>query len=426
MSTDKITVERKPKSRVVCTVKIDEAEYGPAEAQALQNFSQQIEIKGFRPGHAPPDMIRSKVPPEQLFEEAVRILLRSILPALLTDHKIAPVIAPKVEVASRLPLVLTITFVERPQVTVKNIDKLSVPKKEAKADPKDVQRVLDSVLQEHRTLKEVDRAAKTGDQITMDFRSTDDKGTEIQGMNATAYTVTIGSAQLLPGFEDQLAGLKKGENKTFTLTLPEKFQSENLRGKPATFHVTVTKVEEVTLPELNDAFAKEKLQSESAQAFKDMIVKSIEDQEVQFANMGRERELMEEIRKRTSGDIAEELIEEEVRGMIDEWAQRLESQGISIADQLKKEGKKPEDVEKEMRQQAEERWKLRLGIGKIIEEKQISVTPEELEEAFGRFSMQLNEEQKKQAREEWDKRAPLYDEVRWRTLVDKMIEMLLA
>jgi trigger factor len=426
MPNDKITVERKAKSRVVCTVKIDETEYGPAEATALKNFSQQIEIKGFRPGNAPDDMVRARVPADQLFEETVRILLRSVLPTLLAEHKIVPVIAPKVEVASKMPLTLTITFVERPEVTVKGIDKLNVAKKETKADPKDVQRVFDSVLQEHRTLTEVDRAAKTGDQVTMDFKAADDKGADIQGMNATGYLVTLGSGSLLPGFEDQLVGLKKGDTKSFSLTLPEKFQLEALRGKPATFNVTVQKVEDVKLPELNDAFAKEKLQSESAQAFKEMVEKSIMEQEEQFARMSRERELMELIRKNTNTEIADELIEEEVRGMIDEWAQRLDAQGVTIADQLKKEGKKPEDVEKEMREQAVERWKLRLGIGKIIEEKKITVSPEELEAAFTRFSAQLSDEQKKQANDEWTKKAPLYDEIRWRTLVDKMIDMLLT
>lgn len=425
-NAERIVIQRLPKSRVVATIRLDESEYAPAEDQALRNFSQHVEIKGFRPGNAPADMVRAKVPADQLFEEAVRILLRNLMPEVVEKHNVAPVIPPRVEVESRLPLTLKLTFIEKPEVTVKDVDNITIKKESPKADPKDVQRVLDSVLQEHRTLTEVDRESKTGDQVTIDFHSTDESGAVIEGMKAEGYGAVIGSASLLPGFEEQLTGLKKGDKKTFTLTLPEKFQAEELRGKNAIFHVTMQKVEDVKLPELNDAFAKEKLQAESADAFKAMVTESIESQEEQFMRMSRERELMEEIRKRTKVEIADELIEEEVRGMIEEWGERLERQGLTIADALKKDGKKPEDVEKEMRGQAEDRWKLRLGIAKIIEEKKIELTDDELNAAFERFMGSVPADQKSQAQAEWQKRGTMYDEIRWRTLVDKMIDMLLA
>jgi len=425
MSNTKTTVERLPKGRAVCTVVVDESEYAPAEAEALQNFSNQIEIKGFRPGNAPIDMIRSRVPADQLFEEAVRLLLRRIMPQIAEEQKLAPVIPPKVEVESRLPLTLKITFVERPQVTVKDPATIKVEKKELKADPKDVQRVLDSVLQDHRKTEEVDRPAAQGDELTLDFHADDDKGADIPGLRAEGYSALIGSKTLLPGFEEELLGLKKGDNKTFTLTLPEKFQAEHLRGKQAVFHVTVKKVEQVTLPELNDAFAKEKLQAESAAAFHTMVEQSIVSQEEQFDRMNRERQLMDEIRKRTTVDIADELIEEEVRGMVDEWAGRLEQQGRTIADVLEEQKKKPEDVEKEMRGQAEDRWKLRLGIAKLIEENKIDVSPEELESSFAGFLQNVPDDQKQKATTEWQQRGSMFEEIRWRTMVDKLIGKML-
>lgn len=426
MPSDKITVERLSKSRVVCTVQIDEADYAPAETEALNRFAQKVEIQGFRPGHAPADMVRARVPQEDLFEEAIRIVLRNILPGLAEEQKLAPVIPPKVEVVSRLPLTLKITFIERPEVTVKDAASITVAKKNPDPDPTDVQRVIDSVLQENRVTAEVDRAAAAGDQVTIDFHATDEQGADIEGLRITGYDVLLGSNTLLPGFEDKLAGLTKGQSTSFTLTLPEKFQTEALRGKQATFHVTMQKVESVQLPELTDAFAKEKLQSESAAAFRTMVTDSIRSQEEQFASMSRERELMDEIRKRTVVDIADELVEEEVRGMIEEWAQRLEQQGKTIADALAQQKKTPEDVEKEMREQALDRWKLRLGIAKLIEERTIELTPEELQKAFDAFLANLPDEQQASARSEWEKHGNLFEEVRWRALVDKLVEQLLA
>lgn len=423
--SNQITVERLPKNRAVCTVVVDESEYAPAEAEALQMFSNKIEIKGFRPGNAPVEMIRERVPADQLFEEAIRLLLRRVMPQIAEEQKLSPVIPPQVEVESRLPLKLKITFVERPVVTVKDPASIKIEKKELKADPKDVQRVLDSVLQDHRKTEEVDRPAATGDELTLDFHADDDKGVDIAGLRAESYSALIGSKTLLPGFEDELIGLKKGDNKTFTLTLPEKFQAEELRGKQAVFHVTVKKVEQVTLPELNDAFAKEKLQAETADAFRAMVEQSIVSQEEQFERMNRERMLMDEIRKRTTVEIADELVEEEVRGMVDEWAGRLEQQGKTIAAVLEEQKKKPEDVEKEMRQQAEDRWKLRLGIAKLIEENKIDVTKEELDTAFQVFLNNVPDDQKSRATGEWEQRGSMFEEIRWRTMVDKLIGKML-
>lgn len=426
MSDQKIVIERLPKSRIVATVRIDEMEYAPAEAEALQRFSEQVNIKGFRPGHAPADMVRSKVSPDDLFEEAVRILLRNVMPGIAETEKISPVVPPKVEVTSKLPLTLKITFIEKPEVTVKDADKISVPKKEIKADPKDVQRVLDSVMQEHRLTAEVDREAKDGDQITIDFKASDETGADIVGMKAEGYSAILGSKTLLPGLEDQLMGLKKGDAKTFSLMLPEQFQAEHLRGKKANFDVTVLKVEEVTIPEITDAFAKEKLQAENAAAFKAMVEQSIASQEEQFERMSRERQLMDEIRKRTKVEIADELIEEEVRGMVQEWAERLESQGKTIAQVLEEQKKKPEDIEKDMKDQAIQRWQLRLGIAKLIEDKAITVDDSELEAAFGQFLANLPEDQRAGATTEWQKHGALFEEIRWRAMVDKLIEGLLG
>lgn len=426
MSTDKITVERLPKSRVVCTVKIDEPEYAAAETEALNRFSQHVQIKGFRPGNAPADMVRQRVPQEDLFEEAIRLLLRTVLPGIAEEQKLAPVVPPKVEVVSRLPLTLKITFIERPEVTVKDSASITVEKKAVEADPKDIQRVIDSVLQDNKKTTEVERASKTGDQVTIDFWAADDQGAEIAGMRATNYDALLGSKTLLPGFEDELVGLTKGQNKSFTLTLPDQFQAEELRGKQATFHVTMQKVEEVQMPELTDEFAKEKLQTESAAAFRAMVTESIRSQEEQFSRMTRERALMDEIRKRTTVDIADELIEEEVRGMVEEWAQRLEQQGKTIAEVLEAQKKTPEDVEKEMREQAGDRWRLRLGIAKLIEERKIELTPEELQASFASFMDNLPDEQKAAAQAEWDKHGNLFEEIRWRALVDKLVDQLLA
>lgn len=420
------TIERLPKSRITATVVFDAQEKQNAENEALQALGNRTEIKGFRVGHAPADAIRARFPEETILEETVRILMRKTLADLVREQQINPVIPPKIELQSRDPLTVKITFVERPEVKIKNIDALKIEKKGTKADPKDVQRVIDSALNDHRTATEVDRAAKEGDQVTIDFFATDDQTKEIQGLRAEGYVALIGSKTLLPGFEDQLIGLKKGDQKSFTLTLPEKFQVEELRGKPATFHVTVTKVEETKLPELTDAFAKEKLNAPSAAEFKALVEKSIEAQEEQFDRMRRERELMDAIKTHTDVEIAEELLDEEMRSLVQEWSDRLEQQGTTIEDTLKRENRTVKQAEDDLKKQAEERWKLRLGMAKIIEEKAVSISDDEVAHAFEHFLERVPEDQKQAATQEFQNRGTLYDELRWQALVEKVIEMLLA
>jgi len=423
--TPRFPIERQKKSRVVATATFTEQEYAAAEAEALKHLGQHVEVKGFRPGHAPADQVRQRVGEDHLVEEGIRILLKTTLQQIVDEHALKPIMAPKVEAVSRTPVTLKITFVEKPEVTVKGAHKIKIEKKEVPVDPKDIQRVLDSVLQEHRLVQPVDRAAKEGDQVTIDFHATNDDKTEISGMKAQRYAVVIGKSNLLPGFEPQLVGMKAGDHKDFTLTLPDKFQLEELKGKPAHFHVTVHTVEEVTLPELTDAFVKEKLHQDSAKQFTDMIEKSIREQEEQFDRMRREKLLLDDIRSRTQVDLAEELIDDEMRHLIGEWSEHLEAQKVSVEDALKREGKTAKEMEEEFKKRAEERWKLRLGIGQLIEERKTEVTDEEMAQTFDTFLLDLEPERQEAAKKEWAKKGELYQELRYRALTERVLKDLL-
>lgn len=423
--TPRFPIEKQKKSRVVATATFTEQEYAAAEADALKHLGEHVEVKGFRPGHAPMEQVRQRVGEDRVFEEAIRVLLRTTLQQIVEEHALKPIMAPKVEAISRMPVTLKITFVEKPEVTVKGAHKIKIDKKDVPVDPKDVQRVLDSVLQEHRMVQPVDRAAKEGDQVTIDFHATDADGKEISGMKAQRYNVVIGKSNLLPGFEPQLVGMSKGEQKEFDLTLPEKFQLEELKGKPAHFHVTMHTVEAVTLPEITDEFAKEKLHQESAKAFTDMIEKSIKEQEEQFDRMRREKLLLDDIRSRTQVDLAEELIDDEMRHLVGEWSEHLEAQKVSVEDALKREGKTAKEMEEEFKKRAEERWKLRLGIGQLIEERKTEVTEDEMMQTFDTFLLDLEPERQEAAKKEWEKKGELYQELRYRALTEKVLKDLL-
>jgi trigger factor len=186
-------------------------------------------------------------------------------------------------------------------------------------------------------------------------------------------------------------------------------------------------VEETSLPTLDDAFAKEKLRSESADAFKKMVEQSIVSQEEQFERMRRERELLDEIAKRTDVEIAPEILEEEMRMLIQDFAQRLEERGSNLDEWVKQQNKKPEEIDADMRKQAEQRIRLRFGMAKLIEERGIKLSEEEMDKAVREFiTSSVPEDQRLTASQNIQPGSQAYQELQWRATVDKLVDQLLA
>lgn len=425
MSDSPAPTVKREKSRVICTLTFADADVAAAEQKALTRLSADVNMKGFRPGKAPVEAVRERIKPEALFEETVHTLIQEKVPALIKEEQLKPIISPRIEIASRTPLTVTVTVVERPEVTVKGIDKIKIENKEIKVDEKDVMKVINSVLIDARTTKEADRAAKSGDQITIDFTGADSDGKAAPGFAGNAYAVVIGEAHLLPGFEDQLIGLKKGDEKKFTLTLPPTHPAENLKGKPLTFSVKVAKVEEVCLPELTDALVKEKIGMDSAAAFKKRIEESLQEQEKGSERLRRERLLLDDIRTRTQVDLAPEMIDEELRSILLEVEEDLKRQSKTFADWMKEQGKDQKEIEKELRQRAQDRLKLRLGMSSIIEEKKVAVTPEEMKSALAEMMTRMPEAQRPEAEKAYAG-SEGYGALEWQKKVEKAMDLLLA
>lgn len=418
-------VKRLKGGRVECTVSFTEAEITPAEEKALHELSRDIELPGFRKGNVPMDKAREKIDAQKLFEATVHHILPATFERLMKDHDIKPVIHPRVEAVSREPMTLKIIFIEKPEVKLKGIKNIKVEKKEPTLDEKEVQKMIDYVLEKHKEMKEVDREAKEGDNITMNFWGSDSDEKEIDGIRTEGHQVEIGSKNLIPGFEDNLKGMKKGEEKEFTLTFPEKYHAEQLQSKPVTFHVTVTKIEEVSRPELTDEFVQKELQEDSVEAFKKQVRDSMMMQERAFEDQRRERKLMEELAKATSVDLQKELIDEETRQLVGEFEQQLQQQGMDLQKWMQASGKKPEEVLIDMQKQAEERLKLRLGMQELVEELKIDITDEEMDQIVEGFLSQATPEQRKEVEPAYQKGAQAYEQLKWQKKVEKALAELL-
>ena len=423
--SDTPTIKRLKGGRVECTVLFSETDIAPAEEKALHELSRDIEIEGFRKGNAPMEMVRNKINADKLFEQTIHNLLPSTFEKLVESENIKPIIHPRVEVVSKNPLSITIIFLEKPEVKLKGIDKIKIEKKEPKVEEKEMQKMIDYILSKHKKNTPVDRPAKTGDLITMDFWGEDKDGKEIDGIRTQGHQVEIGSKVLIPGFEDALVGLSKEETKAFTLTFPEKYHAEQLQNQPVTFHVTVKNIEEVYLPELTDEFAQKELQSKDSADFKKHIEDSMLQQEIAMEHQRRERILMDEIAKCTAVDLADELVDEETKQMFGEFSQQLQQQGLTLEAWLAQSGKKPEEVMQGMKEQSITRLKLRLGMQKLIEEKQMDISDEEMNMVIEDFLAQASPEQRKEVESAYQKGAQAYEQLKWQKNVEKVLSEML-
>lgn len=411
--------------RVECLVTFTPEERAPAEKRAIEELGKEVKIDGFRPGKAPADLILGRLNPDAIFEETIRVLLPKTIEEIVTSNDLKPIIHPRVSAESRDPLSIKITFIELPPVTIKGIDKIKVEKKEVKVDEKDIQNMVDYVIREHRSFKEVDRAADANDQVTMNFVGKDTKGVEIAGTRANDHQVIIGSKTLIPGFEDELKGLKKGDKKSFEITFPEKYHAEPLQGAKVTFDIEMNKVEEVQTPELTDEFVKEKLNRESKKVFMDEIESSMKMQEERIEMQRREQQVLDKIKEATKVELPEELVEEEARDLLMELERSIQSQGLTLQDWMARTNKKAEEIHKDMLERAKDRLTLRFGMQKIVEEKGITVTDEEMNQSIEQLLAPLDPKQKEELRPAYEKGNRAYLQMEWQKKIDKVMDLFL-
>ena len=424
-------ISLKPKveknGRTTYTVTYTESETKTAQDRALAHMGEHAHIAGFRPGKVPLEMLREKVDKGELLEETVRRILPETIRTVVERDQLRPIMPPKIEVTKDVPLTLDVTLIVRPEVNIKGLKKIKVEKQEVKADPKDLQRMIDYMRNQYRTTKSVDRAAKDGDEVTMNFTGKDGEGKIIPGTDAEGYKIVIGSKSLIAGFEDGLVGMKKGDVKDLNLTFPAKYHAEHLQNKPANFTVTVTDVAEVHMPELTDEFVKEHNMGESAAAFKASLEKNMLEQEEDMERRRRESALFDAVRSATSVELAPELVDQEARSIAENLGEQLQRQNMSLEQWLESTKKNPQQLRDELQDEGKKRLVLRFGLEQALEEMEIAVPDDEMQKAIAEALDSMEpEERKKEEAHFATKGEHGYEDILWRKKIEKFVTQMLA
>jgi trigger factor len=407
------------------TIVAAQADLGPIKQQAVQRLGKDLKLQGFRPGKAPQSLIEKNLDPAQLQTEIIEEAINRFYAQALGEYRLRPVMRPDVAIKKFVPFD-TLEFDAK--VDVVGEIKLPDYKKIKKAMPKvsvtakDVDEVIEAVRKQSAEKKDVDRAAKDGDQVWIDFKGVDAKGEPVPGADGKNYPLDLGSDTFIPGFEKNLIGVKANEEKTFTLTFPKDYGVKALASKKVTFTVTITKVQEIVLPKVDDSLAKKAGPFKDVQQLKDDIKTELTREREQQAVRDLQQELIQEIAAKAKVGIPEVLITEQTEAMLREHKQNLVYRGQTIEEFLKAEGKTEEEYrDKVLRPAATERVKAGLVLSEIAEAEKLEVEPEELQKHVQELKLQYHQDAQMQA--ELDKPENMRD-LAMRLLTEKTVNKL--
>ena len=380
----KYTQANGEKSTVKLTIEFTEEEWQDSLNKSYLKVRGKYAVPGFRKGKVPKPVLENYYGKGVLYEEAFNYLYSNHYPAILEKEKenFTAVGEPSLEVEDMTEgkgVVLSAVVPVKPEVTIEKYTGLKIKKFEYNVSDADVEKEARKILESSATNVEVtDRECKSGDTVNIDFSGSVD-GEKFPGGTADDYDLVLGSGSFIPGFEDSLVGMKKGENRDINVKFPEDYQADNLRGKDAVFNVTVNKITEKQYPELTDEFVKAHAGCETVEEHKK---KCRERLERNAENRGRdetENSIITEICKYAKAEIPDAMLENEIDRMVQDFSYRLMYQGLKLEEYLKYMQLSMEDFRAQFKPQAQPRVLSQLVIDKIVKSEGFKVEDGELD-----------------------------------------------
>ena len=371
--------EKLEKSRVALTIETSAEEFEAAVNKAYLKMRGKINVPGFRVGKAPRKIIEKMYGAEVFYEEAINIILPDAYEAAVKEQELEVVGYPQVELESctKDGVVFKCTVAVYPEVKLGQYKGLEAPKAEVKVVAADVNARLKEMADRNSRLVSVERAVKKGDTADIDFEGFDN-GVAFDGGKGENFDLEIGSGSFVPGFEDQLIGMKAGEEKDIDITFPENYTPE-LAGKPVVFHVKVNEVKEKQVPAIDDEFAKDVSEFDTLKDLKADIKKKLTAERTESAQRAFEDVLMAKVAEGIEADIPEEMVELQAERMMEQFKQQLASQGIPFDQYLKMTNTAEADFRKQAQGPAADQVKMDLAVEAIIKAEGLEASDEDVE-----------------------------------------------
>lgn len=390
-----VKVDKQENSKVVLEFTMDKETFEKELDKAFHKNAKYFKVPGFRNGKVPRNVVEKVYGEGVLYETVIEDNVDDEYRKAVEDNKLEVVSKPELDVkqiGKGKDLIYTVTLFVKPEATVKKYKGLEVKKIDSKVSKKDVDAAIESDRQKNARVVSVDdRDLQKDDISTIDFEGFVD-GVAFEGGKAENFELTIGSGQFIPGFEDQLIGMKIGEEREINVTFPKEYHAENLAGKPAIFKVKLISIKSKILPELDDEFAKDVSEFETLADYRKDVEKKVKKQKEESAKNQKEIAVIDKLVENTEVVIPESMIDDEVESMSNQFASNLAYQGLDLKTYCMYMNTTEEEFKKNLRPEAEKNVKLKLALDAIEKLEDIKVEAKEINEKIDELKKQYGSE----------------------------------
>ncbi|MBP8968685.1 MAG: trigger factor [Lachnospiraceae bacterium] len=378
-----VSVEKLEGSKIKMTIEVAAEEFDKAINAAYNKQKGSISIPGFRKGKAPKNVIEKMYGKEVFYNEALDELIPDEYEKAYDEVDEDIMSSPSFEVVQAeagKPVIFTATVCVRPEIELGDYKGIEIAAVDTVVTDEDVEKKIQSELDKDARFEKVERPVADGDRIKLDFEGFVD-GVAFEGGKGDNYTLTIGSGQFIPGFEEQLVGAKIGEDVEVNVAFPEDYHEDSLAGKASVFKCKVNEIEEKNVPALDDDYASDKGFG-SVQDYKDSVKSDLEVDKLNEARGKKQDEAIAKVIEGSKMDIPEEIFETEQKMIIRDYQQRLQMQGLSWDQYVKYTGLTLDRMMEQVRPQAEDRIKSRLVLQAVAEKEGIEATDDDRQKEY--------------------------------------------
>lgn len=382
-------VENLENSMAKITIEVSAEDFEAAMVKSYHKNKGKISIQGFRKGKVPRKMIEKFYGPEIFYEDAANFATPEAYETAAKECGLEIVSRPEIDVediGKDKPFVFTATVAVKPEVELGDYKGIEVEKQEVKVLAADVNAEIDRVREQNSRIMTVeDREIQKDDIAVIDFEGFVD-GEAFDGGKGTDYSLTIGSHSFIDTFEDQLIGKKTGDKVDVNVTFPEEYHEASLKGKPALFKVEIKEVKVKELPNLDDEFASEVSEFDTLKEYKASVKKTLTDRKKAQVKTEKENKVLEKVVENAKVELPAPMVDEQVSQMVNEFASRLQQQGLSIEQYMQMTGMQPQTLMDQMRPEAETRIKTRLVLEAVAEAEKIKATDKDIDKELEKMA----------------------------------------
>ena len=384
-----VQVENLEKNTAKLTIEVPAEKFEEAVQHSYNKNKGKFNIPGFRKGKAPFNMIKKMYGVGVFYEDAVDEVIDASYPDAAKESGLEIVSRPAVsieQIEEGKSFIYTAKVAVKPEVTLGQYKGVEVQKTKSDVTEEDVETEIKRAREKNSRLITVeDRGVEDGDQVTIDFDGSVD-GKRFEGGKAEDYPLTIGSHTFIDNFEEQLIGKKTGEECEVNVTFPAEYHVEELKNKPAVFKVKVKEIQRKELPEANDDFASEVSDFDTMEEYKKDLTEKLQAEKIEAAKTADEDKVVAKVIENATMEIPDQMVEEQVNGMVNDYARRLESQGISFKQYVEITGMTAEKIGEQMKPQAIKRIQTRLVLEAVVKAENIQADDAAVEEQFDKMA----------------------------------------